>query len=108
MTEVTEEDIQAAISADKRFALIHMSAALAAELRDSKALHLFMASLRKEAEDALVEFADANIANLHEIMPLQVRVRAVVFLNRTIEELMAASRNAEAQLMNESADYPNG
>lgn len=108
MVEVTQEHIEAAKASDKRFALIQMSSAMAAELRDSKALHVFMMALRKEAEDALVEFADVNIANPHEIMPLQVKVRAVVFLNRTIEELMTASRIAEAQLLEESAEYPDG
>ena len=108
MVEVTQEHIDAAKAADSRFAIIQNAAAVAAELRDSSALRFFMASLRREAEDALVEFADANIANLQEIMPLQVKVRAVVFLNRTIEELMAASKIAEAQVLEESAEYPDG
>jgi hypothetical protein len=109
MTEVTQEQIQSAIMSDKRYALISMAAAVAGELRDSKALHIFMMALRKEAEDALVEFADANIANSHEIMPLQVRVKTIVFLNRTIEELLNAAKNAEDHLMNdESADLNNG
>jgi hypothetical protein len=107
VVEVTQADIDAAKLADKRFALIEMSVAMAAELRDSAALRVFMAKLRRDAEDALVEFADANIANPHEIMPLQVKVQAIVFLNRTIEELMNAARNAEAQL-NEGGDLNDG
>lgn len=108
MTDVTQEQIQAAIASDRRFALIEMASALAAELRDSKALHVFLMALRKDAEDALVDFADANIANAHEIMPLQVRVRTIVFLNRTIEEIMNSAKNAEDHLMNESAVNEDG
>jgi hypothetical protein len=108
MTEVTQEDIAAAKASDKRYALIDMSAIVAAELRDSKALHLFMAALRKEAEDAIFEFADANVANPQEIMPLQVRVKAIVFLNRTIEELMNSAANAADHVINESLDNYNG
>ena len=102
MTEVTEEDIQAAIQADKRFAKIHMAVSVAAELRDSNSVRLFLAALRKEAEDALEAFAYVNVANPMEIMPLQVRVRSIVFLNRTIEELMNSAKNAEAELIEDS------
>lgn len=102
MTEVSQEQIDAAIFTDKRFAIIDMAAAVAAELRDSSALGLFMASLRREAEDALVAFADANIANVSEIVPLQVRVQAVVFLNRTIEQLLAKAKVSEEQLISEN------
>ena len=97
--EVTQDIIDAAVSADKRFALIEMAASVAAELRDSNALKIFIMALRKEAEDAIEAFGDANIANTHEIMPLQVRVKALLFLNRTIEELMAAAKNAAEQLI---------
>lgn len=108
MAEVTDEDVKAAIQADKRFALINMASAVAAELRDCEGLKIFLMALRKEAEDALVEFADANIANPIEIMPLQVRVRSIVFLNRTIEELMNSARNAEDHLMNEVSEFNDG
>lgn len=108
MSEPTPEQIQEAIFTDKRFAVIDMAAALAAELRDSKALHLFLASLRKEAEDALVAFADANIANVAEIVPLQVRVQTVVFLNRTIEQLLAQAKVCEEQILSEERPVEYG
>ena len=102
MSEPTREEVEAAIANDRRFAVIDMGAAVAAELRDSNGLKLFLASLRREAEDALVEFADANIANMTEIVPLQVKVRSIVFLNRTIEQLMAQAATAEQQILSES------
>lgn len=107
MTEVTQEDIQAAILSDKRYAIIDMSAAVAGELRESAGLKLFLASLRKEAEDALVEFADANVANLSEIVPLQVRVKSIVFLNRTIEQLLIQGNKAEFEVTQESRERPD-
>lgn len=105
MTEPTREQIEAAIASDKRFAVIHMGASVAAELRDSNGLKLFLAGLRQDAEDALVAFADANVADLAEIVPLQVRVKTIVFLNRTIEQLLAQAATAEQQLLSESESY---
>lgn len=107
MTEPTNEQIQDAIANDKRFAAIDLGVSLASELRDSRALSVFLSALAQEAQDALVEFADVNIANPQAIIPLQVRVRAVVFLNRTIEEVLNTARAAEAHVMAETRGNTN-
>jgi len=99
--EPTPEQIEEAIAHDKRFAMIDLGITLAAELRDSKALNIFINALAQEAQDCLVAFGDANVAQPTEIMPLQVRVRALLFLNRTIEDVFAQAKAAEQHVMSE-------
>ena len=104
MTEPTVEQIQDAIANDKRFAAIDMGVALATELRDSRSLAIFLSALAQEAQDALVAFGSANPADPAAIMPLQVRVRAMLFLNETIEQVLNTAKLAEQHVLAESRE----
>ena len=92
MTELTPEELQEIIGSDKRFLAIDIGAQMAAELRDSRALSMFLTALAQEAQDCLVEFSELPVADPLKVMPLQVRVRALMFLNRTIETILETAK----------------
>lgn len=88
MTEITPEMMAAARSRDGRVRFIGEVFALEGELRDNRTSRAILAFIQRDAEDAMEEIADTSPADTVAVMKIFSRVRAHVFLRRSLMELI--------------------
>jgi hypothetical protein len=107
VSEVTQDDIDAAKARDARFRAIDLSVTVAAELRDSVALRAVLEACRGDADKAMREFAICNPADHMLVAGLQARVFRLYALERTFNFIEDTGKAAEAAIAGEDMRNEN-
>lgn len=89
------------IARDARLQAVRLGIDVDADLRDGRALAAVYAGFKRDAELALIEFADADIGDHRAIMNLQARVFRSVKTIRILDAIRHQAAIAEGDLMDE-------
>lgn len=89
------------IANDARLQAVRLGIDFEAELRESRPLAVIYAAYKRDAELALLEFAEADLGDHRVIMDLQARVYRSVKAIRTIEAVRQSAAAAETDLLAE-------
>lgn len=97
----TQDDkIAEQIANDARFDAIRLGIDVEAGMRNG-ALRVIYDAFKRDAEVALLEFAEASLGDAKQIMDLQARVYRSVKAVRTIDAIRKAQQSAQADVLAE-------
>lgn len=95
---ISPELIEDVKSRDRRFQVIDTAIKIDNELRDSTLIQMVVLAANREADAALEKLANADPANINEIIKLQSLIYRAKFIERTILLVREQARMAEASI----------
>jgi hypothetical protein len=86
---------------DTRFARIHHALGIQADLRDNDTIKAIMGAVRFDADAALDELVDLAPTDVNAISAALVRIRTLVYIRRTISNILTQGDHAQRSIMDE-------
>lgn len=111
MSDITPELIEERKQHDARIRIIEEGFAISAEMRDSPTIRYLLRRITTDADNAMEELAEISPLNSEAISALLVRIRAYVYIRRSLleikqrAEVAAQSVEQESHLDTDVGDY---
>lgn len=101
MSEISEEVVQDAMREDQRLRMFELSLQAGEYIREGAPLFAVMRKLRKDADEAMAEFAFVNPADVLKIQDLQARTFRYIVARQTFDYILMEGQLAVQSLRDE-------